>query len=109
MPFHEPVNFASIISETSIVPSAFTVTRSSKCWMTSSRALAGATARRTATNRKKKTAPNRRRFRDDGIVSMDARWLRRGAETDFRDFALGRGADFEKFARLETEHAGENI
>ena len=35
---------------------------------------------------------------------------RRGVvEADLGSFALGGGRDFEKFARFEAEHAGENI
>src|SRR6204780_5929997 len=38
------------------------------------------------------------------------RGLRRGpAEAHFRNFALGRRADLEKLARLEIEHAGNNV
>src|ERR1700730_1777624 len=34
---------------------------------------------------------------------------RRRAKADFRRFPLGRGGDFEEFARFESQHVGENI
>src|SRR5258708_27243324 len=65
----------------------------------------------------KKKAKIRRVSRSERMIERRTRIMRcatpascRGrAEADFGGFALGGGGNFEEFARLESEHVGEDI
>src|ERR1700693_1091698 len=95
-----PVNRASMISITSIVPSGLTVTWSSKFPITSCRCAIRGQAAASATRKIASTG------RLDGIETIP---LRRAAEAHLGNLALGWCADLEELARLEVEHARENI
>ena len=72
MPFHEPVNFASMISETSIVPSALTVTLLVEM-LDDERAGRGRRARRTARQRTGKS--QRRRIGAGFEMMASSAWM----------------------------------
>src|SRR5580658_8877360 len=109
MPCHSPTKSAVMVSETSMEPLGFTVTSTSKLWILSSRAAAGSAS--ASTNAAKSNAIARRESLVMGGPFRRISLLLRGSctETYLGDFALGRSGDLEEFARLEIEHAGDDV
>src|SRR5713226_8102923 len=99
-----------MVSVTSIVPSGMTSVSDWKFSMRSSRVLSAETVgkRRTANRAAAEDAPMR--VRQTRLISggaPESRCWR--AEADFGSLALCRRGDLEEFARLESQHVGENI
>src|SRR5579872_4805205 len=111
MPFQEPVNSARMVSVTSREESGRTSRSAWKLRMRSSRAASGEAARHA--NRKAATMQAARpAVRAIGVaraMGSGSGRRSRSAETDLRNFAFGGRADLEKFARLESAHAGDEI
>src|SRR5882762_2978883 len=99
-----------MVSVTSIVPSGMTSVSDWKFSIRSSRVLRAETVgkRRTANRAAAEDAPMR--VRQTRLISGGAPESRRWrAEADFGRLALRRRGDLEEFARLESQHVGENI
>src|SRR5574340_271796 len=92
-----PMNCTSIISATSIDASGETVTRSSKCRIVS--CLAAAHWPQISKSAQATAHWGQRRIR--------VRLLR--SKLYFGNFAFRRRAEFEKLARFEIEHAGDDV
>src|SRR5258706_2386690 len=99
-----------MVSVTSIEPSGMTMVSEWKFSMRNSRVLRAEAAG-------KKKAEITTISRSDRMIGRRTRIMRcatpascRGrAEADFGGFALGGGGNFAEFARLESEHVGEDI
>src|SRR3990172_9079004 len=103
MRFQEPMNRGWMVSLTSMLPSGKTWISTSKRWMMSSRAVAGAAAvssrRRISRARRAMAASSLELARAGGTA----------AEAHPRGFALRRFGQLEELPRLEGEQVGDEV